>query len=249
MQDGTSEFIFDADSTRKILDVYDGYNVHRVPEWLMLGSRRQLTAILKTMMNGDGSWSSMTYAGKNLGLISDFQTIASKLGYRTTVHRRRSGIFTCTLLAERKAYTYITEVCKVPYRDKVWCVTTKNGSMVIRKDNNVSVIGNCEAMWMMLQQPLPEDYVIGTGESHSVRDFVEASFVAAGISNWNNYVGIDPRYYRPTEVEHLVADTRKAKEKLGWEPKTKFQTLVKIMIKHDLAHHGLKDVAEKIRLT
>lgn len=105
-----------------------------------------------------------------------------------------------------------------------------------------------EAMWMMLQQPSPEDYVIGTGESHSVRDLVEASFAAVGIVNWQDYVGIDPRYYRPSEVEHLVADPRKAKEKLGWEAKTKFYDLVKIMMKHDLANHGLKEQAEKINL-
>ena len=105
-----------------------------------------------------------------------------------------------------------------------------------------------EAMWMMLQQPTPEDYVIGTGESHAVRDFVEASFAAVGISNWKDYIGIDPRYYRPAEVEHLVADPRKAKEKLGWEAKTKFDKLVKIMMKHDLAHQGLASEAEKISL-
>lgn len=106
-----------------------------------------------------------------------------------------------------------------------------------------------EAMWMMLQQPTPEDYVIGTGESHSVKDFVVASFAAVGITNWQDYIGIDPRYYRPSEVEFLVADTKKAKEKLGWEPKTKFDDLVKIMLKHDLLSHGLKNEAEKIRLS
>lgn len=105
-----------------------------------------------------------------------------------------------------------------------------------------------EAMWMMLQQPEPEDYVVGTGQSHSVKDFVETSFAAAGIKNWQDYVGIDPRYYRPSEVENLIADTAKAKEKLGWQAKTKFDTLVKIMLKHDLAHHGLKAEAEKIDL-
>lgn len=105
-----------------------------------------------------------------------------------------------------------------------------------------------EAMWMMLQQPEPEDYVIGTGESHSVKDFVEAAFAAVGISNWQDYIGIDPRYFRPSEVVNLIADTRKAKEKLGWEPKTKFDKLVKTMMKHDLLKHGLKAEAERIRL-
>jgi GDPmannose 4,6-dehydratase len=104
-----------------------------------------------------------------------------------------------------------------------------------------------EAMWLMLQQPEPDDYVIGSGESHSVEEFVATAFAEAGIPNWQNYVEIDPRYYRPTEVEHLVADTRKAREKLGWEPKTDFKGLVKKMLKHDLKHHGLHEQADKIK--
>ena len=70
----------------------------------------------------------------------------------------------------------------------------------------------------------------------------------AGIVNWESYVGIDPRYYRPAEVENLLADPRKAKEKLEWEAKTSFETLVKIMLKHDLKAVGLKEDAEKISL-
>jgi len=91
-----------------------------------------------------------------------------------------------------------------------------------------------EAMWMMLQQSKPDDYVIGTGESHSVKEFVESAFSHAGLGNWQKYVEIDPRYYRPTEVEHLIADTSKAKKELGWEAKTKFDDLVKIMVEADL---------------
>lgn len=91
-----------------------------------------------------------------------------------------------------------------------------------------------EAAWMMLQQPEPDDYVIGTGESHSVKDFLIAAFKHAGINDWEKYVEIDPRYFRPTEVEDLIADASKAKQKLGWEPKTKFDELVKIMVDADL---------------
>ncbi|MDO8467204.1 MAG: GDP-mannose 4,6-dehydratase [bacterium] len=91
-----------------------------------------------------------------------------------------------------------------------------------------------EAMWMMLQQDKPEDYVIGTGESHSIRDFLDVAFAHAGLGDWKPYVEIDPRYHRPAEVENLVADTRKAKEKLGWVAKTKFHDLVKIMVDADI---------------
>lgn len=100
-----------------------------------------------------------------------------------------------------------------------------------------------EAMYLMLQQPEPEDFVIGTGESHTVREFVELAFKAAGIDDWKNYVEIDPRYYRPAEVDDLRADPRKAKQKLGWEAKTKLPELVKIMVRHDCKTLG---VGEKI---
>ncbi|RME56075.1 GDP-mannose 4,6-dehydratase [Candidatus Parcubacteria bacterium] len=91
-----------------------------------------------------------------------------------------------------------------------------------------------EAMWLMLQQEQPDDYVVGTGESHTVEEFVERAFRHAGLGDWKKYVEIDPRYYRPTEVEHLVADATKAKQQLGWQPKVRFEELVKIMVDADL---------------
>jgi GDPmannose 4,6-dehydratase len=97
-----------------------------------------------------------------------------------------------------------------------------------------------EAAYLMLQQTNPDDYVIGTGESHSVREFLEQAFKYAGIDNWKDYIEIDSRYFRPTEVENLIADASKAKEKLGWEAKTKFYDLVKIMMDADLRNYGLK---------
>jgi len=92
----------------------------------------------------------------------------------------------------------------------------------------------CEAMWLMLQQDEPDDFVIGTGQSHSVKDFLIKALSIAGITDWEKYVEIDARYHRPAEVDSLIADTKKAKEKLGWEPKVKFDELVEIMMKHDL---------------
>lgn len=98
-----------------------------------------------------------------------------------------------------------------------------------------------EAAWLMMQQPEPDDYVIGTGETHSVGEFVQAAFKHAGIENWKNYVEIDPKYFRPTEVENLIADPKKAKEKLGWEAKTKFDDLVKIMVDSDTESLKIKN--------
>lgn len=93
-----------------------------------------------------------------------------------------------------------------------------------------------EMMHLMLQQGTAEDFVIATGEAHSVKEFVEKAFVAAGITDWENkVVWNDPRYTRPAEVEHLIGDPAKAKKVLGWTPKTSFEELVNIMVEADLA--------------
>lgn len=91
-----------------------------------------------------------------------------------------------------------------------------------------------EAMWKMLQQDTPDDYVIATGETHTIREFLDEAFALVGIDSWEKYVGIDEKYFRPQEVELLLGDASKAKEKLGWEPKVKFKDLVKIMLEADL---------------
>lgn len=90
-----------------------------------------------------------------------------------------------------------------------------------------------EAMWKILQQEYPDDYVIATGEAHTVREFVEMAFGLVGL-NWEEYVEIDPWYFRPTEVESLIGDASKARKKLNWNPKVKFKDLVEIMLIEDL---------------
>lgn len=95
-----------------------------------------------------------------------------------------------------------------------------------------------EAMWLMLQQEKADDYVIATGETHSVKEFLDEAFGLVGL-DWKKYVEIDPRYYRPAEVDLLLGDPTKAKEKLGWKPKTTFKELVKIMLEYDLNSVGL----------
>jgi len=91
-----------------------------------------------------------------------------------------------------------------------------------------------EAMWLMLQTDEPDDYVIATGETHSVREAVEVAFARADLDP-DAHVEIDPKYYRPSEVDVLLGDASKAKEKLGWEPKTKFKELVELMVDADVA--------------
>lgn len=132
-----------------------------------------------------------------------------------------------------------------------------------------------EAMWLMLQQETPDDYVVGTGESHSVKEFVNTAFEYAGIElEWKGektdekgivksvdrrweyvlksgqvIIEIDPRYFRPTEVEFLQADITKVREKLGWEPRTTFEELVKIMVDYDMRLVGLEPIGEGIRIS
>lgn len=90
-----------------------------------------------------------------------------------------------------------------------------------------------EAMWLMLQQPAPEDFVIGTGESHSLRDFLREAFERVDL-NWEKFVRVDPQLMRPAEVERVVADSTKARAKLGWKPRTSFRDLVHTMVDADL---------------
>lgn len=91
-----------------------------------------------------------------------------------------------------------------------------------------------EAMWMMLQQDIPDDYVICTGETHSIREFLDVAFNQIGIKDWSEYVIQDPEFYRPAEVDYLLGDNTKATNKLGWKPKTSFEELVSMMLQHDL---------------
>jgi len=127
---------------------------------------------------------------------------------------------------------------------------------ILAKKQNILYLGNLSAkrdwgyapeyvefMWKMLQNKEPDDFVIGTGETHSVKEFVEKAFSYAGL-NWNDYVKIDPRYFRPTEVEELIADPTKAKENLDWDPKIKFKDLTKIMVDADMRAIGLEPIGE-----
>jgi GDPmannose 4,6-dehydratase len=95
-----------------------------------------------------------------------------------------------------------------------------------------------EAMWLMLQLEVPWDYVLGTGETHSVREFLEEAFAYVGL-DWQEYVRIDPRYFRPTDVEMLIADSARARRELGWSPKVAFRELVRIMVDADAEALGL----------
>jgi GDPmannose 4,6-dehydratase len=94
-----------------------------------------------------------------------------------------------------------------------------------------------EAMWLMLQQEKPDDYVVATGETHSVREFLEEAFSYAGL-RWQDHVKVDPKYFRPAEVDVLQGDARKARAKLGWAPRVTFKELVRLMVDADMEGGG-----------
>lgn len=172
----------------------------------------------------------------------------------TRNYREAYGLFACNGIlfnheSPRRGGTFVTKkitqaVAKIKAgkADKIYL-----GNLDARRDWGYAP-EYCEAMWLMLQQPEADDYVIGTGKSHTVRDLVIEAFKHAEIPNWKKYIDIDPAYYRPSEVDHLVADITKAKKKLGWKPKTTFEELIKIMVLHDLEKEGIllkKDNAKK----
>ena len=96
------------------------------------------------------------------------------------------------------------------------------------------------AMWLMLQHDTPEDFVIATGETHTIREFLDVAFAEVGIDDWSPFVRQDPKFLRPAEVDVLIGDATKAKEVLGWEPRVSFGELVSMMVAHDLEHEAAK---------
>lgn len=171
--------------------------------------------------------------------------VAKVFAYHTTVNYRESyGIFAVNGIlfnheSERRGETFVTRKItrgvariKAGLDKKLYL-----GNLDARRDWGYAP-EYVEAMWLMLQQPKPQDFVIGTGETHSVREFVEEAFGHAGL-DWKQHVVIDPRYYRPAEVDVLIADTTRARKFLKWKPKTAFTDLVRIMLEHDMKEAGL----------
>ena len=160
--------------------------------------------------------------------------------WMTVNYRESYGLFACNGIlfnheSPRRGETFVTRKIakavariKVGVQDKLFL-----GNLDARRDWGYA--GDyVDAIWMMLQQPKPTDYVIATGETHSVRDFLDEAFAYVDL-DWKKYVEIDPRYYRPVEVDLLQGDASKAKRELGWEPNVRFKELVRMMVDSDLS--------------
>jgi GDPmannose 4,6-dehydratase len=166
--------------------------------------------------------------------------VAKVFGHDTTVNYRESyGLFACSAMgfnheSPRRGLEFVTR--KVTHQvAKIKCGLAKKllmGNLEAKRDWGFA--GDyVRAMWMMLQQPEPDDYVLATGKTHSVRDLLEVAFGAVGL-DWEEYIEIDPKLIRPAEVDVLCGDATKAREKLGWEPEVSFEELIKMMVKADL---------------
>jgi GDPmannose 4,6-dehydratase len=165
---------------------------------------------------------------------------AKAYAYHITVNYRESyGLFACNGIlfnheSERRGETFVSRKItraatriKVGLQEKLYM-----GNLDARRDWGYAR-DYVEAMWMMMQVDNPDDYVIATGETHSVREFLEKAFSSLDL-DWQKYVEVDPRYFRPAEVDLLLGDASKARSQLGWEPKVTFDELVKLMVDHDL---------------
>jgi GDPmannose 4,6-dehydratase len=164
--------------------------------------------------------------------------------WMTNLYREAYGLFACNGIlfnheSPRRGATFVTRKITrgiasilAGREDKLFL-----GNLDARRDWGYAP-EYVEAMWLMLQQAEPRDFVIATGEMHSVREFVELAFAMVG-RDWKQHVEIDPRYFRPTEVDELCGDANRAGEVLGWRPRTTFRELVDIMLRADLAESGL----------
>ncbi|PIP52920.1 GDP-mannose 4,6-dehydratase [Candidatus Beckwithbacteria bacterium CG23_combo_of_CG06-09_8_20_14_all_34_8] len=172
--------------------------------------------------------------------------VAKVYGHWITVNYRESyNIFACSGIlfnheSPRRGLEFVTRKIsnavariKLGKQDKI-----QLGNLDSKRDWGYAK-DYVEAMWLMLQQDEPKDYVIGTGETHSVREFLEKAFAVVGINEWEQYVqALHPDYVRPAEVDLLIADASKAKQELGWSPKTSFEQLVKLMVEADLDYES-----------
>src|SRR5437588_3561893 len=165
---------------------------------------------------------------------------AKAYAYYITVNYRESyGMFACNGIlfnheSERRGETFVSrKITRAATRIKLGLQENLYmGNLDARRDWGYAR-DYVEAMWMMLNTAEPDDYVIATGETHSVRDFIERAFGYLDL-DWQRYVEIDPHYFRPAEVDLLSGDASKARRELGWEPKVAFDQLVKLMVDHDL---------------
>jgi GDPmannose 4,6-dehydratase len=159
--------------------------------------------------------------------------------FQTVNYRRSYGLFACNGIlfnheSPRRGETFVTrKITRAATRIKVGLQNKLYlGNLDAKRDWGFAK-DYVEAMWLMLQQDEPDDFVIATGETYSIREFLDMVFEELEL-DWQEFVEIDPRYFRPAEVDLLLGDPSKAKKKLGWSPRTDVRELARLMVEHDL---------------
>jgi GDPmannose 4,6-dehydratase len=167
--------------------------------------------------------------------------VAKLCAYWTTVNYREMGLFACNGIlfnheSPRRGETFISrKITQAAARIKLGLQKELLlGNLDAKRDFGYAK-EYVEAMWLILQQERPEDFVIATGETHTIRELLDVAFTHIGL-DWTEYVHVDPDYYRPTEVDLLLGDARKAKTLLGWEPKIRFRELIQLMVDADMVN-------------
>jgi len=165
----------------------------------------------------------------------------------TTNYRESYDMFNCCGLlfnheAERRGIEFVTRKIADGVA-KISCGLSNHitlGNLDAKRDWGYAP-DYVEAMWLMMQQDKPEDYVIATGETHSIREFLDAAFNEVDLPRWEGFVKQDPRFMRPADVYYLAGDASKARDELGWKPKTSFEELVKKMVSNDVTKYRIMD--------
>lgn len=171
--------------------------------------------------------------------------VAKAFGHHMTINYRESyGAFACSGIlfnheSPRRGYEFVTrKVSRAVARISLGLQDDLTlGNLESKRDWGYAA-DYVEAMWLMLQQESPEDYVIATGRAHSIRDLLDAAFAHIGVREWAQYVKQDASHFRPAEVDVLLGDPAKAEDKLGWRPKVGFEALVRMMVDADLANEA-----------
>ncbi|MDP3792424.1 MAG: GDP-mannose 4,6-dehydratase [bacterium] len=231
-----------------LLQFGKAYNKH-VPPFIKELPPQQIKIFLDALFKGDGNGKIDTEKNCNFytsskKLVNDVQELLLKCGLSGNIkkHKNRDNAYRINVISKYNTPSFrgnTNHVLKyIGYNGEIFCCTVPNHVLYVRRNGKACWSGNSpeymEAAWLIMQQTKPDDFVIGTGETHSVREFVELAFKEAGLDDWKKYVVIDKKYYRPAEVNMLVADYSKARRILKWQPKTKFKDLVRIMVKADL---------------
>lgn len=224
-----------------------------VPSFIKDLCTEQIMIFLDALFKGDGNGKidinkNCNFYTSSVKLINDVQELLLKCGLSGNIklHKNRESAYRINVISKYNHPCFRANknaiVRYTNYNGKIYCCTVPDHVIYVRRNGKACWCGNSaeyvEAMHLMLQQAKPDDYVIATGETHSVREFLQEAFGLVGL-DFNKYIEIDKKYFRPSEVEQLCGDSSKAKKNLGWEARVRFKDLTRLMVIEDLKKEGI----------